>query len=144
MSHNGLPQNAYRWRVVSARLRAAEGDLDAALALLDEAERVYDGDFSPDVAPVAATRARLWIRRGELALARQWAHDRQLSPDDDPSYLREYEHLTLARLLIAEYRRDGGDIDARARPARPAARRSRGRRTWRPASSRRCCCRRSH
>ena len=33
------------------------------------------------------------------------------SPDDDPSYLREYEHLTLARLLIAEYRRDGGDID---------------------------------
>ena len=107
----GLPQNAYRWRVVSARLWAAEGDLDGALALLDEAERVYDGDFSPDVAPIAATRTRLWIRRGELALARQWAEDRQLSPDDGPSYMREYEHLTLARLLIAEHRRDGGDID---------------------------------
>jgi LuxR family maltose regulon positive regulatory protein len=108
---NGLPQNAYRWRVVSARLRAAEGDLDGALALLDEAERVYDGDFSPDVAPVAATRARLWIRRDELALARQWAEGRQLSPDDGPSHVLEYEHLTLARLLTAEYRRDGGDID---------------------------------
>ncbi len=108
---NGLPQNAYRWRVVSARLRTAEGDLDGALAVLDEAERVYDGDFSPDVAPVAATRARLWIRRGELALARQWAQGRQLSRDDGASYAREYEHLTLARLLIAEYNRDGGDIE---------------------------------
>ncbi len=108
---NGLPQNAYRWRVVSARLQAAEGDLDGALALLDEAERVYDGDFSPDVAPVAATRARLWIRRGDLGLARQWADDRQLGTDDRPSYLREYEHLTLVRLLIAEHRRGSGDLD---------------------------------
>lgn len=108
---NGLPQNAYRWRVVSARLRAAEGDLDSALTLLDEAEQVYDGDFSPDVAPVAATRARLRIRRGEFAHARQWAEGHQLSPEDDPTYKREYEHLTLARLMIAECRRDGGDID---------------------------------
>jgi LuxR family maltose regulon positive regulatory protein len=102
--HNGLPQNAYRWRVVLARLRVAEGDLDEALALLDVAERVYVGDFSPNVAPVAATRARLWIRRGELTPANDWARERQVSSDDDPSYLREYEHLTLARLLIAQQR----------------------------------------
>ena len=36
-----------------ARLREAEGDLDGALALLDEAERVYVGDFAPNVQPVA-------------------------------------------------------------------------------------------
>jgi LuxR family maltose regulon positive regulatory protein len=103
-AHNGLPQNAYRWRVVMARLRAAEGDLDAALALLDEAERVYVGDFAPDVQPVAAMRARLRIRRNELADAQDWARERQLSYEDEPSYLREYEHLTLARLLIAQHR----------------------------------------
>jgi LuxR family maltose regulon positive regulatory protein len=103
-SHNGLPQNAYRWRVVTARLRAAEGDLDAALALLDEAERVYTGDFAPDVQPVAAVRARLQIRRNELADAQDWARERQLSFEDEPSYLREHEHLTLARLLIARHR----------------------------------------
>ena len=41
--HTGLPQNRYRWRVAMARIRQAEGDLDGALDLLDEAERVYRG-----------------------------------------------------------------------------------------------------
>ncbi len=101
---NFLPQNAYRWRVVTARMRAAEGDLDQALELLEQAERVYVGDFSPDVQPVAAVTARLRIRRNQLAFAQEWARERQLSSDDDVSYLREYEHLTLARLLIAQDR----------------------------------------
>ena len=30
-----------------------------------------------------------------------------LSVDDEPSYLHEYEHLTLARVAIAQYKRDG-------------------------------------
>src|SRR4029079_4545522 len=36
----GLPQTAYRWRVAMARIRQAQGDLDGALDLLDEAERL--------------------------------------------------------------------------------------------------------
>ncbi len=63
----GLPQNPYRWRVAMARLREAEGDAATALGLLDEAERVYVGDFSPDVRPVAATRARLLAASGDVA-----------------------------------------------------------------------------
>jgi LuxR family maltose regulon positive regulatory protein len=102
--HNGLPQNPYRRRVVMSRLRAAEGDLDDALALLDEADRVYNGDFAPNVAPVPAVRARLRLLRGELAPAQEWAQQRQVSPDDEPNYLQEYEHLTVARLLMAEQR----------------------------------------
>jgi LuxR family transcriptional regulator, maltose regulon positive regulatory protein len=102
--HRGLPQNAYRSRVAEARLLETRGDTDAALALLDEAERRYDGDYSPEVAPVPAVRARLRIRRGELREAETWARARQLFPEDEPTYLREYEHLTLARLLLA--RRD--------------------------------------
>jgi LuxR family transcriptional regulator, maltose regulon positive regulatory protein len=102
--HLGLPQNPYRWRVAMARLRAAEGDLDAALELLDEADRVYNGDYNPNVRPVPAVRARLRLRRGELSHVEAWAREQQLSSDDDLSYLREYEHLTLARLLLARHR----------------------------------------
>jgi LuxR family maltose regulon positive regulatory protein len=99
--HNGLPQNPYRWRLVTARLREAEGDVDSALELLDEADRVYAGDFSPNVRPVPAVRARLRIRRGELSQVDAWAREQQLSADDELAYLREYEHLTVARLLLA-------------------------------------------
>lgn len=100
--HTWLPQNPYRWRVAMARVRQAEGDLPAAVALLDEADRLYVGDFAPNVRPVPATRARVWIAQGRLAEARAWARERGLSADDDLSYLREYEHLTLARLLMAD------------------------------------------
>jgi LuxR family maltose regulon positive regulatory protein len=111
--YNGRPQNPYRSRVIMARLREAEGDLDGALALLDEAERVYAGDYNPNVRPVPAVRARLRIRRGELESATAWARERELSPDDPPSYLREYEHITLARILLARHRseRDRTAVD---------------------------------
>jgi len=111
--HNGLPQNPYRWRVVMARLREADGGPDAAMELLDEADRVYAGDYSPNVQPVPAVRARLRLRRGEQADADGWARDRGLSAGDDLSYLREYEHLTLARLLLARHHteRDNAALD---------------------------------
>ena len=63
----GLPQNPYRWRVAMALLREAEGDIATAVDLLEEAERVYVGDFSPNVQPVAATRARVLAAAGEVA-----------------------------------------------------------------------------
>jgi LuxR family maltose regulon positive regulatory protein len=106
--HNGLPQNPYRWRVAMARLREADGDLDGALELLDEADRLYVGDFFPNVRPVPAVRARLRIIRGDLAAAVAWAQEHRLSPDDDPTYLREYEHVTLARLLLARHATERG------------------------------------
>jgi LuxR family maltose regulon positive regulatory protein len=99
--HLGMPRYPHRWRIAEARVREAEGDLDDALRLLDEAEHVYDGDFSPDVQPVAAMRARVWVRQGRSERALAWAADRGLSPDDEPEYLREYEHITLARALVA-------------------------------------------
>ena len=102
----GLPQNHHRWRVVMAQVCEAEGDIATALGLLDEAERLYDGDFSPDVRPVAALRARVWARHGRVEEARGWAAGRSLSVDDELSYLREYEHVTLARVLVAEHARD--------------------------------------
>ncbi|HEY5049648.1 MAG TPA: LuxR C-terminal-related transcriptional regulator, partial [Acidothermaceae bacterium] len=101
--HLGLPQNPYRWRVAMARVREAEGDLSGALELLNDAERVYRGDFFPNVRPIPALRARLWIAQGSLDEALGWAHEQGLSADDDLSYMREFEHITLARVLLAQH-----------------------------------------
>ena len=101
--HTGLPQNQYRWRVAMARIRQADGDLAGALELLNEAERLYMGDMSPNVRPVPALKARVWIAQGSLGEALGWAREQGLSVDDDLSYRREFEHITLARVLLARY-----------------------------------------
>jgi LuxR family maltose regulon positive regulatory protein len=115
--HTGLPQNRYRWRVAMARIREAEGDLGDALDLLNEAERLYVGDFFPNVRPVPALRARVRVTQGELAEALGWARERGLSVADDLSYLREFEHITLARVLLARYTAERAE-----RPIREATR----------------------
>ena len=107
--HTGFPRHPYRWRVALARLREAQGDRDGALDLLEEAERRYVGDFFPDVRPVAAWKARLWVAQGRLDDALGWARERGLSPHDELGYLREFEHLTLARVLLAGARRGLAD-----------------------------------
>ncbi|MGY1781974.1 LuxR C-terminal-related transcriptional regulator [Geodermatophilus sp. SYSU D01036] len=107
--HAGLPQNPYRWRVALARLREADGDVDGALALLDEAQRRYAGDYFPEVRPVPALRARVLARQGRWAEALAWAEERELSCGNAPTYLREFEHLTLARALVARAAAEGDE-----------------------------------
>ena len=104
--HTGFPQHPYRWRVAMARIREAQGDLDGALALLDEAEPLYVSDFFPNVRPVAALKARAWVAQGRWSEALGWAREQGLSAADDLSYLREFEHITLARIRLAQYRSD--------------------------------------
>ncbi|MDX6258558.1 MAG: hypothetical protein QOH84_246 [Kribbellaceae bacterium] len=106
-----LPQYSYRRRVAMARIRAAEGDFAAALQLLDEAESVYVSDYFPNVRPIPAVRARVWIAAGELDKALAWAAGQELTVDDELSYLREYEHLTLARVLAAQGAAAGPFLD---------------------------------
>jgi LuxR family maltose regulon positive regulatory protein len=102
----GLPQNRYRWRIAMARIRAAEGDPGGAVDLVSEAERVYLGDFFPDVRPVPAWRARMLVAHGRPGEALGWVRERELTADDDLSYLREFEHITLARVLLAQHAAD--------------------------------------
>ncbi len=104
--HMGLPQNPYRWRVAMARIHEAQGDLDGAFELLEEAELRYRGDLFPNARPVAAMKARIRIAQGELGEAFDWARERGLSTENALTYLHEFEHITLARLLLARYRHD--------------------------------------
>ena len=105
----GLPQNPYRWCVAMARIREAQGDLDAALDLLHEAERLYMSDLSPNVRPIPALITRIWVAQGRLEEALDWAREQGLSAEDTLSYLREYEHITLVRVLLASYEHDRTD-----------------------------------
>jgi LuxR family maltose regulon positive regulatory protein len=96
----------YRWRLAQARLKEAEGDLEAALDLLDEAKRLYVRTSVPDFHPIDALKARVYLRQGRLSEALAWARERGLSVDDELSYLGEFEHITLARILIAPRQND--------------------------------------
>jgi len=102
----GLPQNPYRWYAAMARIKQAQGDLDGALALLEEAGRVYDGNFSPNVRPVATRMVRVWLALGRLSEALGWVRAQGLSVENKLSYLREFDHITLARVLLAGYQHD--------------------------------------
>ncbi|UCH24524.1 MAG: AAA family ATPase [Trueperaceae bacterium] len=99
-----LPDWPCRLCLCKARIKQAQGDSGGALALLDEAERRYSSITIPDVRPISALKARRWVAQGRLTEAQAWARERGLSVDDELSYLREFEHLTLARLLIARYK----------------------------------------
>ena len=55
-------------------------------------------------------KARVWLKQGRLAEAQGWVREQGLSVEDDISYMREFEHITLARVLIA-----AGSLDEAAR-----------------------------
>ena len=97
----GLPQNPYRWCAAMARIQEAQGDLDGALDQLELAERLYTANFSPNVRPVATRKTRVWVAQGRFGEALGWAREQGLSIDDNLSYLREFDHITLARVLLA-------------------------------------------
>ncbi|MCP4937371.1 MAG: helix-turn-helix transcriptional regulator, partial [bacterium] len=101
-----LPDWQYRWCIAQARLEETLGNLNNALDLLNEAERVFVRTPLPKLHPVAALKVRVLVKQGRLAEALGWTREQSLSVDDDLSYLREFEYVTLARILIAQYKRD--------------------------------------
>jgi LuxR family maltose regulon positive regulatory protein len=105
----------YHKYVTQARWKEYEGDFHAALELLDEARRVYIQTLIPDAYPAEAWKVRVYLKQGRLSKAQDWAREHGLAVDDELSYLHEFEHLTLARVMIAEYQ--GSQAEARIRDA---------------------------
>lgn len=104
--HTGFPQHPFRWRVAMAGIQEAQGNIDDALQLLDEAEHRYTADFSPNVRPIPAMKVRVWIKQGRLEKALDWARERKLSIEEEPSYLREFEQITFNRILLSQFQGD--------------------------------------
>ena len=104
-------ESRYRWFVASGLLARAEGAPERAVELLEQAEPLYRLGFFPEVRPIPAMTARIWIAQGRLLDAEDWAHARRVSVTDRAGYPREFDHLTLVRLYIAQHRaHPGSDI----------------------------------
>ncbi|MDJ0333968.1 LuxR C-terminal-related transcriptional regulator [Salinibacterium sp. G-O1] len=94
-------EHRYRWSIAMADARRTEGDLEGALDHLRDADKEYRRGFFPDVQPIGALIARLWIEQGRAADAHSWATDNGYAVQGELTYLREFGHITLARALIA-------------------------------------------
>jgi LuxR family maltose regulon positive regulatory protein len=99
-----MTESRYRWFVAMGLVAQDEGSPERAISYLDQAEQLFRPGFFPEVRPVPAIKARVWIRQGNLAEAAGWANARGISVTDEASYMNEYSHLTLVRLLIAQQR----------------------------------------
>jgi LuxR family transcriptional regulator, maltose regulon positive regulatory protein len=100
--HADLRETPYRRCIAWARLRLAQRDLEGAIDLLDQAERLHVPGVVPDIHPIAAQKARLWIAQGRVSEAVDWVRQQGLSADDDLTYMGEFGHITLARILLAQ------------------------------------------
>src|SRR5215469_15818468 len=88
-----------------ARVKYAQGETDQAFEVLEQALRRLHMHASSS-AQLVACRVRLWIAQGEVTRAVAWGQTCGLTPKDQPSYLREWEYLTLVRLLLVQHRAD--------------------------------------
>jgi LuxR family maltose regulon positive regulatory protein len=98
----GWPQLSGRALVTMAWIGQATGDPDGALQTMSEACRLMPGTQTPTwYHPAPAERARLLLAQGQVDQAARWAEAQGLTAEDEPSYLRERDHLVLARVLLA-------------------------------------------
>jgi LuxR family transcriptional regulator, maltose regulon positive regulatory protein len=100
----GMDEGRHRWFLVMGLLAKADGEPDEAIRFLERAAELYRPGFFPDVRPIAAIKTRIWIAQGNLLEAVDWARERGVAVTDEASYLREFDHLTLVRLLLARHR----------------------------------------
>ena len=100
----GFVQQLVTSLTVLAWIRQARGDRAGALEAIGEAERLVPNPNLPvDInSPVAVQRARLLLAQGKVDDAARWIAERGLGVEDEPSYLREREHLVLARVQLAQ------------------------------------------
>lgn len=94
---------SYRKYLAQAQLKETEGDLNSALDLLDDAQRFYARSLIPNTRPIDALKVSIYLKQGRLAIAQEWVREHGFSVADALSYLNEFEHITLARVLLTEY-----------------------------------------
>jgi LuxR family maltose regulon positive regulatory protein len=84
-----------------ALVRLAQGDIEGAQSAIQKAAQMAALVNVPRVSGlIAAHQARIWLAQGERDLLSEWVDEYCLVKDTE--YLREFEDLTLARVMLAE------------------------------------------
>lgn len=104
---SGISESYGSGHALLARVYQALGDGDGALAAAREALQIAEHENIPRVVGLAAANlARIQLAQGQLDLALRWAD--QYRESGETEYLREFEDLTRARVLLA----DGHPLEA--------------------------------
>ncbi len=101
LEQGGIPDSFGVGHALLSHIQQARGDEDAAVAAMQKAIAIAQSSGMPRFTHLmAAHQARLWLAQGQCRQARDWADAyRQLAPVE---YLREFEDLTLVRVMLAE------------------------------------------
>jgi LuxR family maltose regulon positive regulatory protein len=101
LSRGGIAESFGNMYAVLAQVKQAQGDFKGAQEAIQQAMQVVpDGDIPRLSIQVSAYQARIWLAQGRLDLAARWACD--YGRVGETEYLREFEDLTLARVLLAQ------------------------------------------
>jgi LuxR family maltose regulon positive regulatory protein len=119
LTQHGPAIPAARAKIFLARLRQIRGDREGANAALAAVEAIVsDWEPSGERSFFAAYTARVRLMGGDMAAARRWATERSpWDKSETPSYFREIELLTLARVAVLDR---SGSIDEAALAETPA------------------------
>jgi len=91
--------------IARARLCQAMGDLDGALDFIRRsAKTVRRSQPAWDAALIEAWKARFHLAKGDLGSTNRWVQACGLTIQDEPCFLKEFGHMTLVRVFLAQGR----------------------------------------
>jgi LuxR family transcriptional regulator, maltose regulon positive regulatory protein len=97
-----LPQVDLVNHFAKTRLQQARGDLDGALATLEQLEKRIQGkSIAPDLkSDLRYLKVKLWLAKGEREIA--WSHSYLSRPLEPLDFRHELDHILLARIFLSE------------------------------------------
>ncbi len=93
--------------IVLSRVKQAQGNIRSALDTIQTAQQLTQRHNVTSLAvKTAAQRVRLGLAQGDVASGVRWVQERGLRTHDELDFQREFEHITLARVLVGQDKPD--------------------------------------
>ena len=101
----GFLQSLVIGQILLARILQARGETNGANKMLQAAINSTQMDLKQMYqAELSACQVQLWLAQGELDTASRWAQESNLSAEIEFNLQNEFEHISLARVLVTQGR----------------------------------------